>query len=82
MKGVEIMLANLLGMKPDQMRAQVEGALRLMQNGASAAEKMQRDIDAIKKHLGITDIPQEELNNGGTAIAERRDSANGNRIQL
>jgi hypothetical protein len=79
MKGIEMMLANLLGMKPDEMRAQIESALNLMKTGASAAERMQRDIDAIKNHLGIT---EEVIDNGGRAIANRGNSANGNRIEL
>jgi hypothetical protein len=77
MKGLEMMLANLIGVKPEEMRAQVESALNLMRTGASAAEKMQRDIDAIKTHLGIT----EGTENVG-AIANHGGSANGNRIQL
>lgn len=81
MKGLEMMLANLLGMKPEEMRAQVEGALHLMKTGASAAEKMQRDIDAIKNHLGITDEPQEVIDHG-RRIASGGDSANGRHIQL
>lgn len=78
MKGLEMMLANLLGMKPDEMRAQFEGALNLMKNGASAAEKMQQDIDAIKRHLGIN---AEEQINGRTAISDNR-ARDGNRIEL
>lgn len=61
MKGVEMMLANLLGMKPDELRSQVESALHLMKTGASAAERMQRDIDAIKRHLNIAEEPIENV---------------------
>lgn len=79
MKGIEMMLANLLGIKPEEMRAQIEQALTLMKTGANAAEQVQRDLAAIKKHLGI----EEETQNVGNAIAERRNSsANGNHIQL
>jgi hypothetical protein len=81
MKGLEMMLANLIGIKPEEMRAQVESALNLMKTGANAAEKMQRDIDAIKQHLGIEN---QEITNGERAItAERGNSGtNGNHIQL
>jgi hypothetical protein len=82
MKGLEMMLANLLGMKPEEMRAQVDSALHLMKTGASAAEKMQRDIDAIKNHLGIETVSQEVIDNGGRAIANRGNSANGHSVQL
>jgi len=84
MNGIEMMLANLLGMKPDEMRAQVESALHLMRTGAAAAEKMQRDIDAIKNHLGITDLQQEVIDNGGRAISDNRGTVNGDnrRIEL
>jgi hypothetical protein len=81
MKGIEMMLANLLGMKPEEMRAQVDSALHLMKTGATAAEKMQRDIDAIKNHLGI-ETNQEVIDNGGRAIANGGNSANNNHIQL
>lgn len=81
MKGIEMMLSNLIGVKPEEMRAQVESALHLMKTGASAAEKMQRDIDAIKKHLGITDETEADLNVRAIA-AERGNSANGSHIQL
>jgi hypothetical protein len=79
MKGLEMMLSNLIGIKPEEMRAQVENAMHLMKTGAGAAEKMQRDIDAIKKHLGIEET---ETNENVGAIANHSGSANGNRIQL
>lgn len=82
MKGIEMMLANLIGMKPDEMRAQVESALNLMKTGADAAARMQRDIDAIKAHLGITEEGMGEINNGGRAIPDRGNRSNGNRIEL
>jgi hypothetical protein len=81
MKGLDMMLANLIGIKPEDMRAQVQQALDLMSSGASAMAKLQADVNAIKKHLGITDDPQETINNG-RAIAERGNSTNGNHIQL
>lgn len=81
MNGMEMMLSRLIGMTPDQMRAQVENALALMKSGAAAAEKMQKDIDAIKSHLGITDNSQEVVNVGAIA-ATGGNRANGNRIEL
>lgn len=83
MKGLEMMLANLLGMKPEEMRRQVEQALNLMHNGASAMGKLQNDVDLIKKHLGI-DENSTEVNhnvNGGTLPASRN-SADHSHIQL
>jgi len=80
MTGPEMMIAKLLGVKPEEMRAQIEGALSLMRTGAAAAEKMQRDITEIKKHLGIEEATEETANVG--AIANHGGSANGNRIQL
>jgi hypothetical protein len=80
MDGMTMMLSRLIGMKPEEMRTQFEGALNLMKNGAAAAEKMQRDIDAIKTHLGITETTEANENVG--AIANHGGSANGNRIQL
>jgi len=79
MKGIEMMLANLLGMKPEDMRAKVEQAVSLMEAGAKAAEKIQSDLNAIKSHLGIT---EEGIVNGGRALADNRNSANNNRIEL
>jgi hypothetical protein len=82
MKGLEMMLANLLGMKPEEMRAKVETAVNLMEQGAHTAKAIEADLKAIKSHLGITDN-QEETINGGTAIAKRGSgSANRNHIQL
>jgi hypothetical protein len=81
MNGMEMMLSRLIGVSPDEMRKQVESALHLMKSGAAAAEKMQRDIDAIKQHLGITEN-QEVIDNGGRTIANRGNSANHNHIQL
>jgi hypothetical protein len=80
MKGLEMMLANLLGMKPEEMRAKVEQAVSLMENGAKTAAKMEADIAAIKNHLGITD--EKEILNGGTAIANCGNSTHSNRIEL
>lgn len=81
MTGPEMMIAKLLGVKPEEMRAQIEGAMQLMKTGAAAAEKMQSDLLAIKKHLGIEETATEETANVG-AIANHGGSANGNRIQL
>jgi len=80
MKGLEMMLANLIGMKPEQMREQVDQALNLMRTGASAAARMQADLDAIKKHLGIDIVSPEVMENGRTAISDNRN--NGSRIEL
>lgn len=79
MKGLEMMLANLLGMKPEEMRNKVETAVNLMEQGAKTASSIQSDLQKIKSHLGI-DI--EENLNGGTAIAKCRNSADRNHIQL
>jgi hypothetical protein len=78
MMGMEMMIANLLGMKPEEMRAQVKQAVTLMETGANSMTQIQSDLAKIKAHLGID---QEEFSNGGTAIAHRG-SANGNRIEL
>lgn len=81
MKGLEMMLANLLGMKPEDMRAKVEQAVGLMEQGAKSAAAIQADLKAIKSHLGIEEN-QEVLQNGGTELAHRGNSANGHRIEL
>lgn len=81
MKGLEMMLANLLGMKPDDMRAKVEQAVSLMEHGANTMARVQSDLAAIKKHLGIEEN-QEVIIHGGSAIPDSRNSANGNRIEL
>jgi hypothetical protein len=83
MTGPEMMIAKLLGIKPEEMKQQIESALRLMKTGAQAAEKMQHDIDLIKNHLGIYEM-QESKDNGGRAISDNRGTVNGDnrRIQL
>lgn len=73
MNGLEMMLSRLIGMTPEQMKAQVNEATAMMRNGANAMASLDRKLDLIMKHLGIDDL--EELNNGGRAIANRR---NGN----
>lgn len=78
MMGIEMMLANLLGMKPEEMRAQVRQAVGLMETGAKAMADIQSDLKKIKAHLNIE---EEGIVNGGTAIANRG-STNGNRIEL
>lgn len=81
MKGVEMMLANLLGIKPEQMREQINQALELMKSGAQAAAKIQSDLERIKTHLGITDIEEGTLN-GGRTISTSRNSSNNHRVEL
>lgn len=81
MKGLEMMLANLLGMKPDEMRAKVEQAVGLMEHGAKSMASIQSDLNAIKTHLGIVE-GMGGIDNGGRAIADGRNSANGSHIQL
>ena len=80
MKGVEMMLANLIGVKPEEMRKQINQALELMQSGAAAAAKIQSDLELIKSHLGIETGKEETAN--VRAIANGGSSANNNRIQL
>lgn len=80
MKGLEMMLANMLGIKPEEMRAQIEQALGLMKSGAEAATQVQADLRQIKAHLGISE--KEGNVNGGTAIANRGSSSNNHRIEL
>lgn len=80
MKGLEMMLANMIGIKPEEMRAQIEQALGLMKSGAEAAAKVQHDLELIKTHLGISD--KEGIVNGGTAIANRGSRADNHRIEL
>lgn len=79
MKGVEMMLANLLGMKPDEMRAKVEQAVTLMETGARTMATIQSDLTAIKKHLGIEETIQEGKPNGGRELIGR---SNGQHISL
>jgi hypothetical protein len=79
--GVEMMLANLLGMKPDEMRAKVEAAVSLMEQGAKTAAKIESDLAQIKAHLGITEIT-EGCENVERIAAPSGSVANGNRIQL
>lgn len=74
MKGLEMMLANLIGVKPEEMRAQVEQALALMKSGADAAAQIQRDLNAIKKHLGI----EEDNSNGGQLTIGSANGSNRN----
>ena len=75
MNGLEMMLSRLIGMTPEQMKAQVNEATAMMRNGANAMASLDRKLDLIMKHLGIDDL--EELNNGGRAIANRG-NGNGN----
>jgi hypothetical protein len=79
MKGLEMMLANLLGMKPDEMRSKVETAVNLMEQGAKTAATIQHDLALIKSHLGIE---EKEFEHGGRAIANSRNSANSHHIEL
>jgi hypothetical protein len=79
MRGLEMMLANLLGMKPEEMRAKVEQAIALMETGAKSMASIHSDLQLIKNHLGIS---QEVIDNGGRAVADSRNSANGSHIQL
>jgi hypothetical protein len=80
MKGIEMMIANLLGMKPEEMRLKVEQAVSLMEHGAKAMNTIQTDLNLIKNHLGIEEVKD----NGGRALAERGNNspANGHRIEL
>lgn len=79
MKGLEMMLANLLGMKPDEMRMKVEQAVSLMEHGAKAMTTIQSDLKQIKIALNID---EEVIDNGGRAISNRGNSSNNNRIEL
>jgi hypothetical protein len=79
MNGVEMMLSNLLGIKPAELRAQVEQAIGLMKSGAEAAASIQSDLAKIKNHLGI-DVEEVPENVGRTAIANGH--ANNQRIEL
>ena len=79
MKGLEMMLANLLGMKPDEMGAKVETAVSLMEQGARTAAKIENDLALIKAHLGIGN--EETLNHGpGRELANGR--SHSQRIEL
>lgn len=79
MNGMEMMLSRLLGMKPEEMRAKVNQAVSLMETGARTMAQVQSDLAKIKSHLGIT---EEDTVNGGIAIADRRNSAGNNHIEL
>lgn len=82
MKGLEMMLANLIGLKPEEMKAQVAEGIGFMEHGAKAMQQIQKDLELIKNHLGISDNGTETIINGGRQLTERRDSADSNRIQL
>lgn len=79
MRGPEMMIASLLGLKPEEMQVKVKEAIELMETGARAMASIQSDLTKIKIHLGIE---QEGIVNGGTAIANRRNSPDNNHIQL
>lgn len=80
MTGPEMMIAKLIGIKPEELRQQVNQAIELMKSGAAAAAQIQSDLSRIKSHLGITD---EEGNlNGGKSIARSGSCADNNRIEL
>lgn len=81
MNGMEMMLSRLIGLKPEEMKAKVTEATQLMEHGAKAMAQMQKDLNDIKKHLGIENIGQELIENGGRTT-ERRNNTNGNHIQL
>lgn len=80
MTGLEMMLSKLLGMTPEQMKAQVNQATDLMKSGADAMAQVQRDLNLIKQHLGIQEVSE----NVQRAITAERgsNSANGSHIQL
>ena len=84
MGGMEIMLARLLGMTPDEMRHKVEQAVNLMEHGAKAMQSSQADLAQIKadlaeikSHLGITEVAENVR-----AIANSGSNSNGTRIEL
>lgn len=84
MNGMEMMLSRLIGMTPDQMRAQVNEALSLMKSGAQAMSDIQLRLQRIEQALNIEPISetQEETNNGGRAITNGRGRSNNHSIQL
>lgn len=77
MNGLEMMLSRMIGMTPQEMRHKVETAVKLMEDGAAKAAKIERDLEAIKSHLGITEITENVA-----AIANGRSSANNHSVQL
>lgn len=79
MTGPEMMIAKLIGIKPEELRAQVNQAIDLMKSGAAAAAQIQSDLACIKAHLGITD--EKGILNGRT-IAHSGSRADNNRIEL
>ena len=47
MKGLEMMLTNMLGISPDEMRAMFEGIAKAADNAVLALQKIERQNDEI-----------------------------------
>lgn len=76
MLGMEMMISNLIGMKPEEMKQSVTQVMTALENASNMLVSINERLTAIENHLNGDDT------NGGPTNGRKQLPSNGEYIQL